>query len=89
MSRLNPLIMFSNFLINMTKYFSSSNRIQQLQQLTLQQEINPGFSVMDGTEFSLNVLALDLIIYLVHIIDNKELNKSVYPGNKIPTYDEE
>lgn len=30
-----------------------------------------------------------LIIYLVHIIDNKELNQNVYPGNKIPTYDEE
>ena len=30
----------------------------------------------------------DLIIYLIHIIDNKELNKSIYPANKIPTYDE-
>lgn len=30
-----------------------------------------------------------LTIYLIHIIDNKELNKSVYPGNKIPTYDED
>ena len=29
---------------------------------------------------------LDLTIYLIHIIDNKELNKSIYPANKIPTY---
>lgn len=30
----------------------------------------------------------DLVIYFIHIIDNKELNKNIYPGNKIPTYDE-
>ena len=30
-----------------------------------------------------------MVINLIHIIDNKELNQSVYPGNKIPTYDED
>ena len=30
-----------------------------------------------------------LIIYLIHIIDNKELNKNIYPENKFPTYDED
>ena len=31
----------------------------------------------------------NLMIYLVHIIDNKELNNKVYPENKIPTYNED
>ncbi len=30
-----------------------------------------------------------LIIYLIHIIDNIELNKNIYPENKFPTYDED
>ena len=28
-------------------------------------------------------------IYLTHIIDNRQLNKEVYPGNSMPTYDED
>ena len=28
-------------------------------------------------------------IYLMDLIDNRELNLQVYPGNRIPTYDEE
>jgi hypothetical protein len=31
----------------------------------------------------------DMILFLTHIIDNKEINPDVYPNNKIPTYDEE
>jgi len=31
----------------------------------------------------------ELIIYLIHLIDNKEINLDIYPNNKIPTYDEE
>ena len=31
----------------------------------------------------------ELTIYLLHLIDNREANIDVYPGNKIPTYDEE
>ncbi len=31
----------------------------------------------------------DLVINLIHIIDNKELNQSIYPGNKFPTFDED
>ena len=31
----------------------------------------------------------ELMIYLLHLIDNREANIDVYPGNKIPTYDEE
>jgi len=27
-------------------------------------------------------------IYLTHIIDNRQANLSVYPGNKMPTFDE-
>lgn len=34
-------------------------------------------------------IGADLTIYLVHIIDNKELNKRIYPGNTMPTYDED
>jgi hypothetical protein len=30
----------------------------------------------------------ELIVYLTHLIDNKELNTDIYPANKIPTYDE-
>lgn len=30
-----------------------------------------------------------LVIYFIHLIDNKEVNLAVYPRNKIPTYDEE
>jgi hypothetical protein len=28
------------------------------------------------------------IIYFTHIIDNRQANLSVYPGNKMPTFDE-
>jgi gamma-glutamylcysteine synthetase len=28
-------------------------------------------------------------VYLLHLIDNKEVNLDVYPNNKIPTYDED
>ena len=28
-------------------------------------------------------------VYLLHLIDNKEANLDIYPGNKIPTYDED
>ena len=31
----------------------------------------------------------ELTIYLIHLIDNREANIDVYPGNNIPTYDEE
>lgn len=31
----------------------------------------------------------DLIIYLTHLIDNKEINLDIYPSNRIPTYDED
>jgi hypothetical protein len=31
----------------------------------------------------------NLIINLIHIIDNKELNKNIYPENKVPTFDED
>ena len=31
----------------------------------------------------------DLAVHLTDIIDNKELNQSIYPDNSIPTYDEE
>lgn len=30
----------------------------------------------------------DIIVYLIHLIDNKEVNLDVYPNNKIPTFDE-
>ncbi len=30
-----------------------------------------------------------MTVYLIHIIDNKELNKNVYPKNSFPTYDED
>ena len=30
----------------------------------------------------------NLVINMVHLIDNREVNESVYPANKIPTYDE-
>ncbi len=39
--------------------------------------------------FKCNGSGATLIINLLHIIDNKELNQSIYPGNKIPTYDED
>lgn len=29
------------------------------------------------------------IIYMIHIIDNKQANLEIYPGNSLPTYDEE
>ena len=28
-------------------------------------------------------------IFLLHIIDNRQLNRDVYPGNTLPTYEEE
>jgi len=28
-------------------------------------------------------------IYLIDLIDNRELNLQIYPGNRIPTYEEE
>ena len=28
-------------------------------------------------------------LYLTHIIDNRQANTKVYPGNKLPTYEEE
>ncbi len=28
-------------------------------------------------------------VYLTHIIDNRQANLKVYPGNKMPTYDED
>ena len=31
----------------------------------------------------------DVIVYLTHLVDNREGNVDVYPGNKIPTYPEE
>ena len=31
----------------------------------------------------------ELAIYLVHLIDNREANIDVYPGNRIPTYGED
>lgn len=31
----------------------------------------------------------DLVVYLIHLIDNRESNVEIHPGNKIPTYDEE
>lgn len=31
----------------------------------------------------------ELAVYLTDLIDNKELNPNIYPGNSIPTYDEE
>jgi hypothetical protein len=31
----------------------------------------------------------EVTIYLVDLIDNRELNLQVYPENKIPTYDED
>ena len=30
----------------------------------------------------------ELIVYLTHLIDNREVNIGVYPANKMPTYDE-
>ena len=30
----------------------------------------------------------DSTIYLTHIIDNRQANLSIYPGNKMPTFDE-
>ncbi|MBI4405165.1 MAG: hypothetical protein HY537_13470 [Deltaproteobacteria bacterium] len=29
------------------------------------------------------------IVFLIHLIDNREANLDVYPANKIPTYEEE
>lgn len=29
------------------------------------------------------------IIYMTHIIDNKQANLEIYPGNSLPTYDED
>lgn len=31
----------------------------------------------------------ELIIYLTHLIDNREINIDIYPSNTFPTYDEE
>jgi hypothetical protein len=28
-------------------------------------------------------------IYMIHIIDNRQANLKIYPGNSLPTYDEE
>ena len=34
-------------------------------------------------------VASETTVYLLHVIDKKESNLDIYPGNKIPTYDEE
>jgi hypothetical protein len=31
----------------------------------------------------------ELVVYLTHVIDNRQANLEVYPQNTIPTYDEE
>ncbi len=30
----------------------------------------------------------DHLIYLIHLIDNRQANLAIYPGNKMPTFDE-
>lgn len=31
----------------------------------------------------------DLLVYLTHVIDNRQANLTIYPNNSIPTYTEE
>lgn len=31
----------------------------------------------------------EVVIYLIHLVDNKQINLDVYPDNKIPTYYED
>ena len=71
----------------MIKYSSSLSKIP------LQHQLHPitgdqSWVFGDGRYrifFNCSGAGSDLVVYLVHIIDNKELNKSIYPGNKIPT----
>ncbi len=38
------------------------------------------FKIVGGEE--------DLLIFLTHLIDNREANLPIYPGNKMPTFSE-